>query len=118
MSSLHEVERHVGAHAERFSAARVLKPAGLALLEDPPAIYYLAKRQASTLVDRAWAVTPKNIPTNPLAREAFAAKVGKKLFVALIGKRNVDSSTPHLHDHRLYVLLPGHAHLVTPSSKS
>lgn len=111
--SRYYVEREVGALAQMRSAEEFLKPAGLALLAEP-VVYYLEKVQGSTIVDRAWAVIPKGIPVDPREQNVFAARLGKKLFSALIAKSKVHYSVPHLHDRRLYVLLPDSAHVVIP----
>lgn len=113
--SLHEVERVFGAFSSSMPASDVLKPAGVALL-DGDRVFYLQKLQGSTIVDRAWAVIPKGIPVDPREQNVFAARLGKKLFSALIAKSKVHYSVPHLHDHRLYVLLPQSAHVVIPNA--
>lgn len=113
--SLHEVERIFGAYSTRLDAASVLKPAGVTLI-DGGRVFYLQKVNGATIVDRAWAVMPATgtVPIEQNKQDVFAAKLGKKLFTALIGKRNVHYTVPHLHDHRLYILLPHHAHVVIP----
>lgn len=116
--SLQQVENEVGTMASSIPGPGVLKPAGLSLI-DGDRVFYLQKLQGATIVDRAWAVMPASgsVPYGLHKQDAFAERLGRKLFTALIGKRNVHYTVPHLHDHRLYVLLPHHAHVVVPAAK-